>query len=151
MDNILLEKKIREAFACSLPLDTLSNDQYDDLNSGINRLDDASVKKYLPLLLIREMNLQYKYALSGSGDHLIYFLDGAQIEGKDSTTSQADRSSVDCLIDISESTFQDFTKSQGEVLAIWLKEFAYDKYAEFCKKDVESAIFYWSEVFPKGK
>ncbi|MCD4779487.1 MAG: hypothetical protein K8S27_02910 [Candidatus Omnitrophica bacterium] len=151
MDIILLEKKIREVFACSLPMDALSDDQYDDLNSGINRLDDASVKKYLPLLLIREMNLHYKYALSGTGDQLIYFLDGAQLDEKDSATSQADKSSVDCLININESTFQDFTKNQGEMISIWLKEFAYDKYVEYCKKDVESAIYYWSEVFPKGK
>ena len=138
-----IENQIRNAFNCSASLDSLRDDEYADWNVNIVRCDIKSVKEYLPLLLIKELHNDNKTYLMG--DHLIFFLNG-DLEGKqlvDSDIHEERRWSYDFIKNFHYS-FDGISSDQSAAILRWLKDYAYDRYYESCKEDINSAIQYWT-------
>src|SRR5262249_39921795 len=65
-------ERIRRAFDCRLPLDHLSDEDYEELKWDVAMLTFEDVVKWLPLLLIHEIESPE----ASNGDALVYLLDG---------------------------------------------------------------------------
>ena len=133
MPKISDAERIRRAFSCRLPLATLSEDDYRDLKYELASLRSEDVIKWLPLLLIHEIETPE----SGSGDSLVYLLDG-NLSGRRSQTADVQRKDARALLET-------FTVEQVEAVRLWLKRVAKRKYGRLCQGDIDSALAYWTE------
>ena len=138
-----LEEKIRNAFGCVAAIESISAQEARELNHGINRLDNASVKRFLPLLMLRELYAENMFSFQGTGDHLVYFLDGALQRQKHDADISGNYQSYYEQLKIVERRFSEFSKCEADAILAWLREVAIPKYGEMCNDDIESAIQFW--------
>ena len=138
VENHKLEARIRKAFACNAPLSTPLPYDFSEMNHKISRYANSYVRKYLPLLLIKEMESEQRSPTS-TGDHLIYFLDGYLL------ARQGDTHSYKTLLDIQQETFADFGREEAQAILKWLEIIAFPKYRDLCADDLDSAIKYWRD------
>lgn len=141
-----IENQIREAFHCQLPLHTLTDDEYAEWNHKISQYNIETVKKYLPLLLIREMYKDDEFSFNGTGDHLVYFLDGQLLGDKHEAKTEKDLDAYQFLETSKKNLFRYFTYSEAMSVLYWLSEVASSKYSDFCQRDVDSAIQFWERM-----
>jgi hypothetical protein len=141
--NKSIEKQIRDAFKCTLALDSLKEVEYEELNHKIVRYDFDSVKKYLPLLLIHEIYKDEKYIFSGTGDQLIYFLDGELLEEKAGIKNKGDSKSYNFSKTYNQNLFNKFNSDEATAVLSWLESVALPKYKDLCEGEIESAIVFW--------
>jgi hypothetical protein len=132
-----IEKLIRDAFHCALPLNSLPL-SFEEMNGEIARFNSQDARKYLPLLLIKELENPERTPDS-NGDLLVYFLDG-YLQGR--SRYAASRA---VLEQIKTRTFADFTALEAQAILTWLEEVAYPKYSRLCAADLDSAIKYWKD------
>jgi len=140
----ILERRIRKAFSCTDSLDSLSSEDAKELNYEITALDNASVARLLPLLMMKEMYDDSRK----SGDHLVYFLDGALLK-RDKLGNLVPRNEKINAerYRFKNEDFKDFTKEQARVIVRWLKQVATPKYKNLCSVHITSAITYWREKY----
>ena len=144
MEPEKLETEIRKAFGCSTPVNSMSQDDFEALNYDLNRYDNATVRKLLPLLLIREMHELSSGGESWSGDGIIYFLDGLLRGRIPSGTDPKKWGEYERLRTSKENRFSDFTRGEARAILNWLETVARETYRDCsCLVDVESAIEFW--------
>lgn len=142
MDKKDIESIIRKAFNCTSSIESIPETEYDELNYKIARYDVQTVKKYLPLLLIRDSLKRSEYDFDGTGDQLVYFLDG-NLETEKGTNRYDDIESHEVGKEISNRIFKDFNHDEINAIILWLEEIALSKYKDLCHDDVRSAINFW--------
>lgn len=108
------------------------------LRRAISRLDNASVKKLLPAVLVDILTMSQS-GDSGEDDLLIYFLDGLKLH-------EADPEERRFLRKLADRTFQSFTKEQASVISEWLNAVADYEFIKICKEDYRSAVLYWERA-----
>ncbi len=143
VDKHQLEAKIRSAFGCNAALDHPMPFAFPEMNQKICRFAISDAKKYLPLLMIKEMDADREFL--STGDQLVYFLDGYLRASKAEASSGGDFSSVLRQVEFQENYFKDFTRAESEAILEWLREIAYPTYKDLCAKDIESAISFWQD------
>jgi hypothetical protein len=135
-----LESLIRKAFSCTTSLDSLSTEDAREANYEIAKLDNASVLRLLPLLMMREM---YDNS-SSNGDHLVYFFDGALVKrDKEGKLVPRNEKTHAVFYHFKKEDFKNFTKEQAHVIVLWLKQVAIPKYNQLCPVDILSALSFW--------
>ncbi len=146
-----LEEKIREAFDCSVPVESISANDAHNLNHGINRLDKASIMRILPLLLLRELQNNHEFSFQGSGDHLVYFLDGALLRDKAEAERSGNYGPYAAQHEVQTRRFSEFSSRKAEAILAWLRDVAIPKYGDLCPEDIASAIQFWDEKLRAGE
>jgi len=146
-----IELKIRKAFNCTVSIESLSQEEAEELNYGINKYDSNTVKKLLPLLLIKNMQALAKGKHIWSSDGLVYFLDGCMLGRRPAGGTSKENSSYAYLLEIQKQTFSEFTSQQAEAILLWLEDIAYPAHKDHCLVDVESAIRFWKEKIVETK
>lgn len=144
-----LQGTIRKAFRCGLPLDTDLPFAFSEMNHKITRYDTSTIKRYLPLLLINEIGEDLEPSFSGTGDHLVYFLDGYLLAQKADAKTSRDLRSIELQLDFQERRFREFGREEAQAIVRWLEEIAYPKYGHLCPKDLHSALEYWKDKASK--
>lgn len=139
------ESKIRKAFRCTAPEDSISMAEAEALNYDISRYDDASVRRLLPLLLIKEMHALSKGAGTWSGDGLVYFLDGYLLGRKPTKDNLAKVTAYERSLAFQTKQFAGFNGEQALAILLWLNEVAYPNFKDHCPDDLESAIKFWKD------
>lgn len=109
-----------------------------ELRRSISRLDDASVKKFLPALLVDILKAP-QWGWSSEDDMVIYFLDGLK-------SSETDQEKRRFLRKLADRTFKSFTKEQASVILEWLNAVADCEFIKICEEDYRSAVLYWESV-----
>jgi hypothetical protein len=138
-----LEGKIRKAFGCVASIDSISEEEARELNHGINRVDNASFKRLLPLLMLREMHSENKCSFQGTGDHLVYVLDGGLEQGKRNADQSGGSASCHMQLEFNQRRFSGFSTSEADAILAWLREVAIPKYGDLCHDAIASAIKFW--------
>lgn len=108
------------------------------LRRAISRLDDASVKKFLPALLVDILNVSQSGG-SRDDDFVIYFLDGLKLH-------EANPEERRFRQKLADRTFQSFTKEQTSVISEWLSAVADYDFIKICEEDYRSAVLYWERA-----
>ncbi|GAT32429.1 hypothetical protein TSACC_2827 [Terrimicrobium sacchariphilum] len=135
-DIATLEKRIDLAF----PGREKHIDEEDcgELRHAISRLDDASVKKILPALLVDILTVSQSGG-SRDDDFVIYFLDGLKLD-------EANPEERRFRQKLADRTFQSFTKEQRSVISEWLSAVADYEFIKMCEEDYRSAVLYWERA-----
>ena len=148
--TMTLEQEIRMSFRCRTSEAMLSSEEAEALVFDLVMLDNQSVKKFLPILLLRTIPGH----LDGDrkvGD-LVIMLDGAllkkQKDGSWDSRPETHREELDYYYDM----YGSFNVDEARCVLRWIKEVAVNKQAEwrFCTNHVISAMIFWQSIY-EGK
>lgn len=124
----------------------LSREEADDLLVDIVMLDNQSVRKLLPVLLLRTLPGH----LDGDKDNssLVITLDGALLKKKKDGTWRSDPELHRLELEYSYSTYSSFSKDEAKSVLRWLKEVAASNEGwNACPDHIISAIVFWQSIF----
>lgn len=145
-----LEQDIRAAFHCAAPETILSREEADDLYVDIVMLDNQSVRKLLPILLLRTMPGH----LDGDRDNsdLVITLDGALLKKKKGGAWSSNPELHRLELEYSYGMYSSFSKDEARSVLRWLKEIAViNDCWKLCSNHIISAIIFWQSVFNRQR